>query len=156
MDHPIVMWEITRECDLNCRNCPSPPARSSNQLSTYESYKTIDQIAALDPRELVMTGGDPLQREDVYELVDYARRRGLDPALVVSPTMQLTFEAVERLQRHGLTRLVFAIDGPTAAMHDTTHGVSGAFQTTVRAMRWARSFDLATEVNTLVTKRDIE
>ena len=83
--HPIVTWELTRECDLACRGCPLPrDARSgTNELSTYESYKTIDQILELAPREFFITGGDPLEREDVYQIVDYSRRRGLLPVLVV-------------------------------------------------------------------------
>ncbi|MGH9419763.1 MAG: radical SAM protein, partial [Thermoanaerobaculia bacterium] len=80
--HPVVMWELTRACDLHCRNCTigATGNRGANELSTYEAYKTIDQIAALTPREVIMTGGDPLERADVDQIVNYARRRGLDPS----------------------------------------------------------------------------
>ena len=82
--HPTVMWELTRACDLHCSNCTigATEMRGANELSTYEAYKTIDQIAALAPREFILTGGDPLERDDVVQIVNYARRRGLDPAFM--------------------------------------------------------------------------
>src|ERR1051325_5803903 len=101
--HPTVLWELTRLCDLHCRGCPSGASeqRDPNELSTYEAYKTIDQIAALRPRELIITGGDPLERADVYDIIDYARRRGLDPSLVLVPTRELSFDAIAKLQTNG-------------------------------------------------------
>lgn len=155
--HPTVQWELTRLCDQHCRGCPSGAGerRDPNELTTYEAYKTIDQIAALRPREVIITGGDPLERDDVYQVVDYARRRGLDPALVLSPTRDLTFDAVARLARNGLTRAVFSVDGSSAAVHESVHGVDGTFAATLRAMRWAESAGLRIEVNTLVVRGNV-
>jgi radical SAM protein with 4Fe4S-binding SPASM domain len=152
--HPVVMWELTRACDLHCRGCPSgaDSRREPNELTTYEAYKTVDQIAALQPRELIITGGDPLLREDVYQIVDYARRRGLTPTLVFSPTPELTFEAISRLEFDGLTRVCFNIDGSTAAIHESVHSVPGTYAATLRALRWAECAGLKVEINTLVTK----
>ena len=151
--HPTVLWELTRLCDLHCRGCPSGASeqRDPNELSTYEAYKTIDQIATLRPRELMITGGDPLERDDVGQIVDYARRRGLDPALVLSATRELTFDAIAKLQNNGLTSAVFSVDGATAASHESLHGVAGTFAATLRAMHWATRTGLRVEVNTLVT-----
>ena len=156
--HPTVFWELTRLCDLHCRGCPSGAneQRDPNELSTYEAYKTVDQIAALRPRELFITGGDPLERGDVYQIVDYARRRGLDPSLVVAPTAELTFDAIAKLQQNGLTSLVFSVDGSTAAVHQSIHGVTGTFTTTLHAMRWAKAAGLRVEVNTLVTRGNVD
>jgi radical SAM protein with 4Fe4S-binding SPASM domain len=154
--HPIVMWELTRACDMHCRNC-SIGATSSpgpNQLTTYEVYKTIDQVDVLAPREFVITGGDPLAREDIVQIVNYARRRGLDPALVVSPTHQLTADAISRLERNGLTRMIFNIDGSTQAIHEEAKGTTGTFGITLQAMRWAENAGLAVEVNTLITRHN--
>lgn len=156
--NPIIMWELTRACDLHCRNCSvgADERRGANELTTYESYKTIDQIATLEPRELVITGGDPLERADIEQIVDYARRRGLEPALVVSPTSRLTQDAVAGLARHGLTRMIFSIDGSTPALHQAGHGAVGTFGATLLAMRWAESAGLAIEVNTLVSRRNAD
>jgi radical SAM protein with 4Fe4S-binding SPASM domain len=156
--HPIIMWEMTRACDLECRQCAFSGAdkREPNDLSTYAAYKTIDQIAALCPREVILTGGDPLERQDVGEIIDYAIRRGLDPALVASPTGRLTAESVEMLARHGLSRMVFSIDGATPESHDAVRGTSGCFATTLEAMRLAVNAGMALEVNTLVSPQNVD
>jgi radical SAM protein with 4Fe4S-binding SPASM domain len=154
--HPTVLWELTRACDLHCRGCPtaSDERRGPNELSTYEAYKTIDQIAALQPRELIVTGGDPLARHDVGQMIDYARRRGLEPALVLSPGDALTFDALAHLQRDGLAQVIFSIDGSTAEIHESIHGVAGTWGHTLRAMRWAGCAGLRIDVNTLVCRRN--
>lgn len=154
--HPIVMWELTRACDLHCLHCPGRGAEGSRaeELSTYESYKTVDEIALLTPREVIITGGDPLERGDVTMIIEYARRRGLDPALVVSPTTRLTWEAVVGLARRGLTTMSFSIDGSTPEIHQSGHGVAGTFLITLLGMRWARTAGLSIEINTLVSRRN--
>jgi len=154
--HPTVMWELTRACDLHCRGCPTgaDERRGSNELTTYEAYKTIDQIASLKPRELIITGGDPLERGDVGQIIDYARRRGLEPALALSPTSQLTYDSLARLQREGLTHVIFPVDGSTAEIHESIHDVANTWGRTLRAMRWADCAGLRIEVNTLVCRRN--
>jgi MoaA/NifB/PqqE/SkfB family radical SAM enzyme len=152
--NPIVFWELTRLCDLYCRGCPSGAStqRDPNELSTYETFKTLDQIAALRPRELTLSGGDPLERDDIYEIIDYARKLGLDPSLVLSPTDALTFDAIARLQKNGLTRVVFSVDGSSAPIHESLHGVIGSWAATLRGLRWAEQAGLQVEINTLVTR----
>jgi AdoMet-dependent heme synthase len=154
--HPIVTWQLTGACELHCRNCAlgAREHRDPNELTTYEAYQAIDQIADLAPRELVITGGDPLERTDLGQIIDYARRRGLDPGLVVSPTSRLTFDVVTRLQHNGLTRMMFALDGSTPEIHQDVRGVMGTFVETLRGMRWAEGAGLALEVNTLVCGRN--
>jgi MoaA/NifB/PqqE/SkfB family radical SAM enzyme len=155
-EHPVVMWELTRACDLHCHNCTigATENRGPNELTTYEAYKTIDQIASLAPREVVMTGGDPLERRDIDQIVNYARRRGLDPSLVLSPTSQLNSDAIARLERNGLSRIVLSIDGSTPEIHEAGHGVVGTFAITMRAAGLAKSAHLAVEINTLITRRN--
>lgn len=141
--HPTLLWELTRLCDQHCRGCPTGASeqRDPNELSTYEAYKTIDQMAALRPRELIISGGDPLERDDVYQIVDYARRRGLDPSLVLTPSPELTFDALAKLVRNGLTRAVFKIDDSSAPVQS--------------ALRFAVSAGLRIEVNTLVLRNNV-
>lgn len=154
--HPIVMWELTPSCTSHIPSCElgaEEQQERARNLSTYDAYKTIDQIAALQPRECIFTGGDPLQRSDVAEIIDYARRRGLDPALVMGATQYLTSEAVDTLARHGLTRMVFRVDGSRPDLHEVA-GSADTYWPTLRAMRWAKSAGLALEVNTLVSSRN--
>jgi AdoMet-dependent heme synthase len=149
----VVMWELTRACKLGCAHCPvgAQPRRSPLELSTYESYKTIDQIVSLNPDEVIVTGGDPLERPDLYQIVDYARRRGLHLSLTVSPTPSLTGAAIGKLKRNGLARLILSLDSPTPERHDAARGIGGQFGSTLQAIRWARTAELPLEVNTLLS-----
>jgi len=153
-----VVWQITRACDLGCNDCVIAAERSrtnSGELTTYEAYKTIDQIAAMKPQRFVICGGDPLARKDILELVQYARRRGLDPGVNVSPTQKLTAEIVNALRRHGLTRLIYSINGSSPQRHDEVSGIPGSFSATVRGIRWARDAGQNIEINTLVTRHTV-
>jgi radical SAM protein with 4Fe4S-binding SPASM domain len=152
---PRIVWELTRECDLGCRHCPSGENTVHSDQSTYGAYKVIDQIVAAHPRELIFSGGDPLERRDIYELIEYARRRGLDPAIAVSPTSRLTLDSLEMLHRSGLNRVIFNIDGSSPERHEEQNGVPESFGRSIRIMRWARVVGLELEVNTLVTRRSV-
>jgi radical SAM protein with 4Fe4S-binding SPASM domain len=153
----VVMWELTRACKLACAHCPvgAQPRRSPLELSPYEAYKTIDQIVALNPDEVIITGGDPLERADLYQLIDYARRRGLQPALTVSPTPSLTGATIGKLKRNGLSRLIISLDSSAPDRHDNARGISGQFGSTLLAIRWARTAELPVEVNTLLNRRNV-
>jgi radical SAM protein with 4Fe4S-binding SPASM domain len=159
IDRPrVVMWELTRACKLSCAHCPvgSQPRRSPLELSTYEAYKTIDQIVSLNPDEVLLTGGDPLERADFTQLLDYARRRGLATSLMVNPSPSLTGATIGKLKRSGLSRLIVSLDSPTPDRHDAGRGISGQFGSTLLAIRWARTAELPVEINTLLNRRNIE
>lgn len=150
---PIVVWELTRACRVQCVHCTAGKQAKRNplELSTYEAYKTIDQIIALSPAELVFSGGDPLERADVFQLVDYARRRGLKPAVTLTPSSALNGAVFSKLRTNGADRVIFAIDGADPEQHDKIRGVPGHFTATLQAIRWARTCALPVEINTLVT-----
>ncbi len=156
MSQPTVIWEITRSCELDCPYCPQHDDDRrpvSEELSTYEAYQTVDQIASLKPRQLNITGGDPLARNDLFQIAEYAHRRGLKPALTVIPTAKLTVESIEKLHQNGVARLIFSVNGSTPQRHDILYGVRGSFDATVSAIRRARRAGLPVEVDTLVTRR---
>jgi radical SAM protein with 4Fe4S-binding SPASM domain len=151
-----VVWQLTRECDLGCNDCATAQARArTHELTTYESYKTIDQIASAKPQRFVISGGDPLARRDIPEIVQYARRRGLEPAVNVSPTRSLTAESINALRRNGLMRLIFSINGSNPQRHDAMTGVEGSFANTVRGLRWGHDTGVVIEINTLVTRNNV-
>jgi AdoMet-dependent heme synthase len=153
----VVMWELTRACKLACAHCPvgAQPRRSPLELSTYEAYKTIDQIVSLNPDEVIVTGGDPLERPDLFQIIDYARRRGVDLSLTVSPTPALTGAAIGKLKRNGLGRLIIGVDSSRPEGHDAARGIHGQFSSTLLAIRWARTAELPVEVNTLLTHNNL-
>lgn len=154
----VVMWELTRACKLGCAHCPvgAQPRRSPLELSTYEAYKTVDQIVSLNPDEVIITGGDPFERTDLYQLLDYARRRGLHPSLMVSATPSLTGAAIGKLKRNGLGRLIIGLDSSSPDRHDSARGITGQFGSTLLAIRWARTAELPVEVNTLLTPKNLQ
>lgn len=156
-DRPaVVIWEPTRACDLACLHCraTAQPKRSNFELSTYEGYKLIDQIAELAPPTFILTGGDPLKRSDIFEFINYAARRGLRTTLTPSATPLLTRDAIKRMCDSGLARISLTLDGPTPEAHDSHRGIPGHWQLTVDAARWAVELGLAVEITTTVTKQN--
>ena len=153
----VVIWENTRACDLACVHCraAAQPRRNRFELTTEEGFQLIDQIAELQPKVFVLTGGDPLKREDTYALIQYARRRGLEPSLTPSATPLLTEEAVTKMKEHGLGRMAVSLDASTAAAHDDFRRVPGSFDLTLRAIRAASREAIPVQVNTTVTRRTI-
>jgi len=153
----VVIWENTRACDLACVHCraAAQPRRSKFELTTAEGFRLIDQIAEMQPKVFVLTGGDPLKREDTLTLIEYARKRGLEPSLTPSATPLLTEEAVSEMKRHGLGRMAVSLDGATAPSHDEFRRVAGSFDLTLRAIRAAAREGIPVQVNTTVTRRTI-
>ncbi len=154
----VVIWEPTRACDLACLTCraAAQPLRSRFELSTYESYKLVDQIVALQPERFIITGGDPLKRSDLFQLVDYASRRNLPPTLAPSATPLLSTAVIDRLAAAGLGRLAMSIDGATAASHDGYRGVEGSFDLTLKSLRYAREIGIEIEVNSTIARHNFQ
>lgn len=153
----IVIWETTQACDLACVHCRAcaQPARSPLDLDTAEAKRLIDEIAELQAPVFVMTGGDPLKRPDIFDLVEYATARGVCTSLTPSATPLLTRDAIVELQKRGLARLAVSLDGPTAEIHDNFRRVSGSFGWTLRAVRWAREIGLPVQINTTITRHNM-
>jgi len=148
-----VYWEMTQACALACRHCraeamPSPHPR---ELSYDEGVAFLKQIPEFgDPMpQLILTGGDPLARADLYELIDEARKLSIGVSITPAATPALTREVLVRLKDHGVEGLGLSLDGSTADRHDSIRGVPGTFDRTVQAMRWAHELDMPLQVNTL-------
>ena len=154
----IVIWETTQACDLACIHCRAcaQPLRSPLELSTEEAKDLIDQVARMAAPLFVLTGGDPLKRPDIYTLVEYGTRRGVRMSMTPSATPLLTRAAVARLRRCGLARLALSLDGSTAEIHDAFRGVSGSYALTLDAVRWAGELGLPVQINTTITRRNLD
>jgi len=153
----VVIWENTRACDLACVHCraAAQPKRSQFELTAEEGFRLIDEIATMRPKVFVITGGDPLKREDTYDLIAHAKERGLEPSLTPSATPLLTDEAVAKMKRHGLSRIAVSLDGSCAMLHDNFRRVPGSFDITLRAIRAAKREAIPVQVNTTVTRQTI-
>src|SRR3954470_1364046 len=116
----LVIWEVTQACDLACVHCRASalPERSPKELNTEQGYRLLDEIRSFGEPLMVFTGGDPLKRPDLYELIKYAVKIGLRTNVTPSATPLLTAEAIEKFKEAGVTRMAISLDGPDAASHD--------------------------------------
>ena len=152
----IVYWEMTQACGLACRHCRADAMTQPHrrELTNVESKNLLRQIAAFgDPLpHLILTGGDPLKRADLYDLIDDANELGLSVSITPSATQDLTHEVIARLKEHGIRSLGLSLDGSNAARHDAVRGVPGCFDWTIRGAEIAVEFDLPIQINTLVSQ----
>jgi AdoMet-dependent heme synthase len=154
----IVFYEVTRACDLLCAHCRAcaQPGCDPAELGTAQAKQLLGDLTRFPrPPLLVLTGGDPLKRADVFELVDHASSLGLDVAMTPSATPLVTAEAVARLKRAGLHRLAVSLDGADAATHDEFRGVPGSFARTLEVIADARAVGLPVQVNTTVARHNV-
>ncbi len=147
-----VYWEMTQACDLNCRHCraSAQPLQHPHELTTEQGMALIDSVKELGSL-LIFTGGDPMKRPDLYDLMGYAREIHVPIAITPSTTPTLTREAVDRFAELGVTALGVSLDGPTAEVHDTFRNVPGTFARSQQALQWARERNIPVQVNTTVT-----
>lgn len=148
----VIAWEITRACRLACRHCRAvaQPNPDPEQLNTEEGMELIRQIAAFSRPLLILTGGDPLLRSDIYDLARYATDQGLP--VVVSPSgTEVTPPVVARLQEAGVRGVSISIDGPSPELHDDFRGVPGAFQRAAESLGYLRDAGMPFQINTTVS-----
>lgn len=152
-----VAWEITRSCALACVHCRAEaiPKRDPRELSTNEAHTLIDQVVEIGKPILVVTGGDPMMRRDVYDLLEYGVSRGLRVALSPSATALVTFRALERIRDIGVSMVHISLDGAGAAAHDGFRGVDGAFARTIRIVNDCRELGIPLQIGTSVTRRNL-
>lgn len=150
----LVYWEMTQACRLACRHCRAEaiPTPRPCELNHTESITLLEQIAAFgDPLpHLVLTGGDPLERADLFDLIDAANALGISVSITPAATEKLTRAVMGELKAHGIQCLGLSLDGSDAARHEAVRGVQGCFDWTIGAARLAAEFDLPIQVNTLV------
>jgi radical SAM protein len=155
-----IYWEMTQACALACRHCRAEamPLPHPNELSFQEGLAFLDQIKDFgDPLpHLILTGGDPLNRPDLFAIIDEARARGLGVSITPAATAALTREVLVRLKDHGIDGLGLSLDGSTPARHDAIRGVAGTFDRTMQAIAWGEELDLPIQVNTLVAEETAE
>ncbi len=150
-----VYWETTQACALACRHCraEAQPEPAPGELTFEEGVAFLRQIVEFgEPLpQLILTGGDPLARKDLFDLIDEARRLGIGVSITPAATPLLTRDVLVRLKEHSVEGLGLSLDGSTAARHDSIRGVDGTFDRTIQAMRWAQELKMPLQVNTLAS-----
>jgi radical SAM protein len=148
-----IAWEVTRACAYSCAHCraDAQPKRDPRELDTEEGMRLIDMLAGFGTRPiLVLTGGDPLMRRDLFELARYADERGLRVSLTPTATALPTRERMREARAAGIRRVAFSLDAADPAVHDHFRGFEGSFDRTLAGMENALAEDLPIQVNTTV------
>ncbi|HLR81233.1 MAG TPA: TIGR04053 family radical SAM/SPASM domain-containing protein [Bacillota bacterium] len=150
----IVIWELTRACELKCLHCRAEAQYHRNPLElTFEEGKQlIDDIYEMDNPLLVFTGGDPLMRPDVFDIAEYAIQKGVRVSMTPSATPNVTKEAMQKAKDIGLARWAFSIDGHCKEVHDYFRGTSGSFDLTMTAIEYLHELDMPLQINTVISK----
>jgi len=154
-----VYWELTRACDLACRHCRAgaQPEPDPSELTPGEGLALLDRLAGFGtPRpHLILTGGDPLKRPDLFALIAEAQARGFGVSVAPSATPLLTPQAISRLKAASVEAISLSLDGSDAARHDAIRQVRGCFDRTVTAARACAVAGLPLQVNTLVCEETL-
>ena len=152
----LAIWEVTQSCDLACKHCraAAQPIAHPDELTNAEGKALIDQIAQMHVPIFVFTGGDPLKRKDVFELIRYAADKGVQVAVTPSATPLLTREEMFKLKEAGLVRLGISLDGSTPEIHDAFRGLPGAWARTIQAIEWANEAGIPIQVHSTISRHN--
>jgi MoaA/NifB/PqqE/SkfB family radical SAM enzyme len=151
-----IYWEVTRACDLACRHCRAEarPEPDPAELTTRQALALLDDLLGFAPfgalPRLVLTGGDPLKRPDLFQLIAAARERGFKVSISPSATPLLTEGIITRFRSAGVEAISLSLDGSTPERHDVFRGTAGTYDRTLAAARMAQLVALPVQINTLI------
>jgi AdoMet-dependent heme synthase len=150
----IVIWEVTRACQLKCVHCRADAQlqKDPRELTHEEGINLLDQIYEMNNPMLVFTGGDCMMRDDLFELADYAVKKGMRVSMVPSATDNVTKEKMQRAKDVGLSRWGFSLDGPTPEIHDHFRGTPGSFDLTLEKIKFLNELDMPLQINTVISR----
>jgi len=156
----MIIWETTNACDLACRHCRAQaiPDHDPLSLNFEEAKRLLEQVDSFGkPRPIfIFTGGDPFKRADLFDLLAYGNELGLVMAVSPSGTPLLNEENLQRVKEYGGKAISLSIDGSTPARHDDFRQVPGSFELTTRGWQTARRIGLKLQLNTTVTRYNLE
>jgi len=152
----MVAWEITRDCNLSCLHCRALSGEGPypGELTTEECLQLVDDIASFSDPVVILTGGEPMLRPDVYQIAEYGTGKGLRMVLATNGTL-LTEDDARRLLAAGIRRISISLDGADAESHDQFRDVKGSFEGGLRGIRYAKKVGLEFQINTTVTQHNL-
>lgn len=148
-----IAWEVTRACAFACVHCRADAQhqRDPGELTTAEAFRLIDRIKDFGSPILVFTGGDPMMRRDLFELIAFATQKGLRCSLTPTATALPTPERLQKAKEAGIRRIALSLDAPTAEVHDAFRQVPGSWTRTMQILKNAQACGLSAQVNTTVS-----
>ena len=152
----LIAWEVTRSCNLACKHCRAEAHTEPypGEFSTEEAKALIDTFPETGSPIIIFTGGEPLMRPDIFDLVLYARSKGLRSVMAPNGTL-ITREIARKMKKTGIPRCSISIDGPESASHDAFRGVPGAFAAAMRGIEYLKAEGIEFQLNTTVTKSNL-
>jgi radical SAM protein len=153
-----IAWEITRACAFACVHCRADAIhqRNPDELTTEEAFKLVDRMTEFGNPILIFTGGDPMMRRDLFEIISYATEKGLRCSLTPTATALPTKERLQQAKEAGIRRIALSLDAPTAEVHDDFRKVKGSWQRTMDILHRAKDVGLSVQVNTTVTTFNVD
>ena len=154
----VVIWEVTRACDLACVHCRASaiPAREPGELTTDEGRRLISEVRRFGRPLFVLSGGDPLMRPDIFDLIQASADAGLPTYLSPSGTPLLTHAALQRARRSGLAGVSISLDGSCEKIHDRFRGVRGSFRWSLEGAGAAAALGLRLQINTTLGRHNLD
>lgn len=154
----MVVWEVTRACALRCRHCraEAQPRKHPEELTTQEGVALIEQIGRAAPQLLVLTGGDPMMREDLKDLILYAAKKNFRLALSPSATPKLLNTDFHALKKWGIQRMSLSLDGATREEHEAFRGVLQSWDWTMQAIEKAKEAGIGVQINTTIMRQNFK
>lgn len=152
-----IAWEVTRACAYACVHCRADAQHQSdpNELNTQEALHLIDRLADFGSPILIFTGGDPMMRRDLFDLVAHATGKGLRCSLTPTATALPTAARLEQARQAGIRRIALSLDAPSAEVHDLFRQVPGSWERTMRILRNAQQVGISAQVNTTVSRHNL-
>ena len=157
-DHPLRMiaWELTRGCNLACVHCRASAERGPypGELSTQECLGVMDEIASISKPVIILTGGEPLLRPDIFDLARYGTDKGFRMVMATNGTL-MTEEMVQKMKVSGIQRISVSLDGPSSETHDAFRKVKGSFESSLKGIELAKKGGLDFQINTTITQMNL-
>ena len=151
----LIFWELTKGCNLRCIHCRATATElsSPSDLSTQVARDIIDQIVAVSTPILVLSGGEPLFRSDIFQLARYGTDQGLRVALATNGTL-VTKAVARMIVDSGVRRVAISLDGADALTHDTFRGIPGAFDAAIAGFRNLKNLGMSVQINTTIARHN--
>lgn len=151
----LIFWELTKGCNLRCVHCRATATelRAPSDLSTQAAKDIIDQIAEVSRPILVLSGGEPLYRSDIFQLARYGTEKGLRVALATNGTL-VSKEVARMIVDSGVQRVAISLDGADALTHDSFRGIPGAFDAAIAGFRNLKNLGMSVQINTTIARHN--
>jgi AdoMet-dependent heme synthase len=152
----MIAWEVTRGCNLACVHCRASAEQGPypGELSTQECFGVMDEIASFSKPIVILTGGEPLLRPDIFDLSRYGTDKGFRMVMATNGTL-MTAEGVQKMTASGIQRISVSLDGPDSETHDAFRKVKGSFEASLKGIELAKQGGLEFQINTTITRMNL-